>query len=89
MKCRRPPPKTERLILSNPLFSLSLSASTQNRFHFDAALKPLLARLHHVQVSKPAPDFKGTAVVNGAFKEIKLADYKGKYVYLFFYPLDL
>lgn len=40
------------------------------------------------EVAKPAPDFKGTAVINGAFKEIKLADYKGKYVVLFFYPLD-
>lgn len=40
------------------------------------------------QVQKPAPDFSGTAVVNGDFKEIKLSDYKGKYVVLFFYPLD-
>lgn len=35
-----------------------------------------------------APDFKGTAVINGQFKEIKLDDYKGNYVVLFFYPLD-
>merc|ERR1712080_331140 len=28
------------------------------------------------------------AVVNGQFKEMGLADYKGKYVVLFFYPLD-
>ena len=41
-----------------------------------------------VAVQKPAPDFKGQAVVDGKFKEIKLADYKGKYVVLFFYPLD-
>lgn len=40
----------------------------------------------HVQ--HPAPDFKGTAVVNQEFKEIKLADYSGKYLVLFFYPLD-
>jgi alkyl hydroperoxide reductase subunit AhpC len=32
----------------------------------------------HIQ--KPAPDFKGTAVVNGQFKDISLADYKGKYL---------
>lgn len=31
----------------------------------------------------------GTAVVDGVFKEISLDDYKGKYVVLFFYPLDL
>ena len=36
-----------------------------------------------------APTFTGTAVVNSAFKQIQLADYKGKYVVLFFYPLDL
>jgi alkyl hydroperoxide reductase subunit AhpC len=41
------------------------------------------------QVQQPAPDFHGTAVVNQEFKEISLADYKGKYLVLFFYPLDL
>uniref|UniRef100_A0A2M4BZF9 thioredoxin-dependent peroxiredoxin n=1 Tax=Anopheles marajoara TaxID=58244 RepID=A0A2M4BZF9_9DIPT len=40
------------------------------------------------QVQKPAPPFQGTAVVNNDFKEIKLEDYKGKYLVLFFYPLD-
>lgn len=39
-------------------------------------------------IQKPAPAFKGTAVVNGQFKEISLSDYKGQYVVLFFYPLD-
>jgi alkyl hydroperoxide reductase subunit AhpC len=40
------------------------------------------------QVTKPAPDFTADAVVQGEFKQIKLSDYKGKYVVLFFYPLD-
>jgi len=39
-------------------------------------------------IGKPAPDFKGTAVVDGEFKDIALKDYKGKYLVLFFYPLD-
>jgi alkyl hydroperoxide reductase subunit AhpC len=39
-------------------------------------------------VQKPAPEFTATAVVNEEFKELKLAEYKGKYVVLFFYPLD-
>ncbi|XP_051883180.1 thioredoxin-dependent peroxide reductase, mitochondrial [Pristis pectinata] len=39
-------------------------------------------------VTQPAPFFKGTAVVNGEFKEISLDDYKGKYLVIFFYPLD-
>ncbi|CAG5117735.1 unnamed protein product, partial [Candidula unifasciata] len=41
-----------------------------------------------VRVQHPAPDFKGQAVVNGQFKEIQLSDYKGKYLVLYFYPLD-
>ena len=40
-------------------------------------------------VTLPAPAFQGQAVVNGDFKEISLADYQGKYLVLFFYPLDL
>jgi len=40
------------------------------------------------RVQQPAPDFRGMAVVNQEFKEISLADYKGKYLVLFFYPLD-
>ncbi|XP_040905417.1 thioredoxin-dependent peroxide reductase, mitochondrial [Toxotes jaculatrix] len=39
-------------------------------------------------VTQPAPAFKGTAVINGEFKEMSLADFKGKYLVLFFYPLD-
>jgi peroxiredoxin (alkyl hydroperoxide reductase subunit C) len=43
-----------------------------------------------VLVTKKAPDFKAQAVMpDGSFKEIALADYRGKkYVVLFFYPLD-
>jgi len=41
-----------------------------------------------VLVGKNAPDFKADAVVNGDFKSISLSDYRGKYVWLFFYPLD-
>jgi alkyl hydroperoxide reductase subunit AhpC len=41
------------------------------------------------QVTQKAPEFQGQAVMpNGEFKDIKLSDYKGKWVVLFFYPLD-
>jgi alkyl hydroperoxide reductase subunit AhpC len=40
------------------------------------------------QVQQESPDFTATAVVNEEFKTIKLSDYRGKYVVLFFYPLD-
>merc|ERR1719315_545883 len=39
-------------------------------------------------ITAPAPQFTGTAVVGGQFKQISLSDYKGKYVVFFFYPLD-
>jgi peroxiredoxin 2/4 len=39
-------------------------------------------------VSQKAPDFSAEAYVNGEFKKVSLADYKGKKVVLFFYPLD-
>jgi peroxiredoxin (alkyl hydroperoxide reductase subunit C) len=42
-----------------------------------------------VLVQQQAPDFKAQAVMpDGSFKQVSLADYKGKYVILFFYPLD-
>merc|ERR1712002_1202104 len=40
-------------------------------------------------IGKLAPDFVAKAVVDGDFEDIKLSQYgKGKYVVLFFYPLD-
>ncbi|XP_058788841.1 peroxiredoxin-2-like [Phymastichus coffea] len=39
-------------------------------------------------IGKRAPYWEGTAVVNGEFKELKLSNYKGKYLVFFFYPLD-
>jgi alkyl hydroperoxide reductase subunit AhpC len=48
-------------------------------------------------VGKKAPDFRGKAVIGGnadlltpdnAFVDISIDDYKGKWIVLFFYPLD-
>ncbi len=40
-------------------------------------------------VTNPAPDFTAQAVLpDGSFKDLKLSDYRGKHVLLFFYPLD-
>lgn len=42
-----------------------------------------------VLVQQEAPDFAAQAVLpDGSFAEVKLSDYRGKYVLLFFYPLD-
>jgi peroxiredoxin (alkyl hydroperoxide reductase subunit C) len=40
-------------------------------------------------VTQRAPDFAATAVMaDNSFQDLRLSDYRGKYVVLFFYPLD-
>jgi alkyl hydroperoxide reductase subunit AhpC len=41
-----------------------------------------------LKLGQKAPDFKAQAYHNGDFREVKLADLRGKWVVLFFYPLD-
>ena len=41
-----------------------------------------------IQVNSPAPSFELSGVVGKEFREIRLSDYRGKWVVLFFYPLD-
>lgn len=41
-----------------------------------------------IRVNQDAPDFTATAVLNKEFTTIKLSDYRGQYVILFFYSLD-
>jgi peroxiredoxin (alkyl hydroperoxide reductase subunit C) len=40
------------------------------------------------KVGKPAPDFEASAYVDGGFRNVKLSDYKGRWVTLCFYPGD-
>jgi alkyl hydroperoxide reductase subunit AhpC len=42
-----------------------------------------------LQVGFKIPDFAGQALMpDGSFKDVKLSDYKGKWLVVFFYPLD-
>ena len=41
-----------------------------------------------VKINKPAPLFEANAFHNDEIKKVKLEDYKGKWVVLFFYPAD-
>ncbi len=41
-----------------------------------------------IRVGQQAPDFTATAVFDQEFQTVNLSDYRGKYVVLFFYPLD-
>nr|YP_010471101.1 thiol-specific antioxidant protein [Synarthrophyton patena]UVF62930.1 thiol-specific antioxidant protein [Synarthrophyton patena] len=48
----------------------------------------MLLHNNYIQVGQPAPNFTATAVYDQEFKQVKSSDYLGKYVILFFYPLD-
>ena len=43
---------------------------------------------NHGIVGQQAPSFKAPAFDNGQIREISLSDYRGKWIVLFFYPLD-
>ena len=47
-----------------------------------------MSSIECLRVGQKAPDFSATAVIDQEFKEISLSQYRGKYVVLFFYPLD-
>ncbi|KAK1333427.1 hypothetical protein QTO34_005811 [Cnephaeus nilssonii] len=64
-----------RHVSAIPWVKQKLAFSTSSSYHAPA-------------VTQHAPYFKGTAVVQGEFKELSLDDFKGKYLVLFFYPLD-
>tara|TARA_R110002050_G_scaffold190662_6_gene325342 strand:+ start:617 stop:757 length:141 start_codon:yes stop_codon:yes gene_type:complete len=40
------------------------------------------------RVGSAAPNFEADAAVDGDIKRVSLSDYAGKWVVLFFYPLD-
>jgi alkyl hydroperoxide reductase subunit AhpC len=41
-----------------------------------------------VRIGKPAPEFETSAYANGEIKKLKLKDFRGKWVLLYFYPGD-
>ena len=54
-----------------------------------AAAAAAPARAHHLLVRRPAPAFSGPAVQpDGSISRISLDHFKGKYLVLFYYPLD-
>jgi peroxiredoxin (alkyl hydroperoxide reductase subunit C) len=44
--------------------------------------------VQQARVGKPAPDFELSAFIAGGFKNIKLSDFKGKWIVVCFYPGD-
>ncbi len=41
-----------------------------------------------IEINQKAPDFEEDAFIENSIKKIKLSDYRGKWVVLFFYPAD-
>jgi alkyl hydroperoxide reductase subunit AhpC len=41
-----------------------------------------------IRVGKPAPEFEAKAFAGGQIKTVKLSDYHGQWVMLYFYPGD-
>ena len=64
---------TTKLFMKN---KFSFSKSTMKKFCCSAVIR------------RPAPHFKSNSYWNGEFKQIALNDFAGKWVTLFFYPLD-
>ncbi len=66
-----------------PIAALSQSPETAEAAPVEKEKPQMLAR-----VGKPAPDFELSAFIKGGFKNIKLSDYKGKWIVICFYPGD-
>ena len=60
--------------------STSMNGSSLANIQQNNNARPMVGQL--------APQFKAKAFIDGQMKEISLSDYKGKWVVLFFYPLD-
>ncbi|KAG1146758.1 hypothetical protein G6F37_007514 [Rhizopus arrhizus] len=58
-------------------------ASTGSRFLSTNAFEQKRATVQH-----PAPQWKAQSLVNGEFKELSSADFKGKFLVMVFYPAD-
>ena len=72
-----------RSLLLRPAASVAFRCFSTGTACESAWAYPVKARIQH-----PAPKFEGMSFFKDGFKKISLDDYKGKYVVLFFYPLD-
>ncbi|KAM3725584.1 Peroxiredoxin [Dirofilaria immitis] len=81
----------EKASKSSKMIRLILAAASPFRQMFTARFCTSSITLTGVRPLGPknkVPDFSGTAVINGDFKTINVKDYKGKWLIIFFYPLD-
>lgn len=67
---------------------LSGSHASRTQYSTDAVWNTILYPDSEMEIGAPAPDFSAPAVVDGEITDVKMSDYKGKYVILFWYPKD-
>lgn len=65
-------------VQADPAMTTDVSGSNERK-----EVNKMLAK-----VGMQAPDFEANAYANGSFTNVKLSDYKGKWVALCFYPGD-
>ncbi|GET87294.1 tryparedoxin peroxidase [Leishmania tarentolae] len=72
----------------SPIHTSSLFSSTTTTTPPPRNYQPAMS-CGEAKINCPAPAFEEVALMpNGTFKKISLSNYKGKWVVLFFYPLD-
>jgi len=71
-----------------PLSSTASAAADVDPLSYKALRSAHAVSTTGAKVQKHAPTFSADAVVNGQFKTLSLDDYKGKYLVIFFYPMD-
>ena len=72
-------------VYTGPVTAADLSGMLSCAKHH--GVNAILAR-PQAKIGEPAPTFILDAVVGSEFKKVSLTDYRGKWVVLFFYPLD-
>lgn len=81
-------------VASAPVKAMAFKASLRGKAIARAApvarvgRKQIITQAAAPLVGSTAPDFSATAVFDQEFVDVKLSQYRGKYVVLFFYPLD-
>lgn len=72
----------------NPVSSTETYHQPVQRHHQIIAPQPQMELTTKAVVSRQAPPWKATAIVNGHVTRLDLTDYRGRYLILFFYPQD-
>jgi hypothetical protein len=69
---------------AGPILPQPAAAAAQAQPHAESAKEGSMP----VMVGKAAPDFEAGAFREGGFKNVKLSDFRGRWVFLCFYPGD-